>query len=179
MILKVHHPLTINTTLTLHYPDFNSAWKHCAALKSCSELCKLWVGHGRLMQDLSSYALPFSRIIWHVALRLSWRCIQKETQGCSPASLLTWTQTVCVYVCFCLCACAGHLFVMCCALLETSGNGRCHPCLLAVKFYEGFCKCEVAVPAVSSTLLQSLTLASKVSLTELQIYCCRTVCLRS
>lgn len=57
-----------------------------------------------------------------------------------------------------------HLFVTCCA---ASGKGRCRPCLLAVKFYGGFCKCEVAVPAVSSTLLQSLTLASGVSLAEL------------
>lgn len=60
-----------------------------------------------------------------------------------------------------------YLFVMCCAVLGASGNGRCRPCLLAVTFYEGFCKCEVAVPAVSSLLLQSLTPASKVSPAEL------------
>lgn len=53
-----------------------------------------------------------------------------------------------------------HLFASCCALSATSGKGKCHTCLLAVKFYEGFCKCEVAVPAVSRMLLQSLTPAT-------------------
>ena len=57
---------------------------------------------------------------------------------------------VCMFASACVCV---HLFVMCCAPLAASGNGRCRPCLLAVKFYEGFCKCEVAVLAVSSRLL--------------------------
>lgn len=49
----------------------------------------------------------------------------------------------------------------------------------AVKFYEGFGKCEIAVPAVSSILLRSLTPAGKVSPAEFTNYCCRFVYLGS
>lgn len=95
---------------------------------------------------------------------------KKEQCSCYP-------EHVCVFTSACVHA---HLFALCCALLATSGNGRCHPGgLLHVKFYEGFCKCELAVAAVSSPLLQSLTPASKVSPTEFSIYCCRIVYLGS
>lgn len=151
--------------------------KRCAGLKSCGALSKLWAWHGRLMQGLFPLArlcvalwhtCMLNRTVWCFAVPLSLRCIEKGKCSCYPASLLTWTHT---------CACTFVHHVSC--SVGSPWERQVSSCLLVVKFYEGFCRCEVAVPAVSSTLLQSLTPASKVSLAELQIYCCRTVCLCS
>lgn len=76
---------------------------------------------------------------------------------------------VCMYICL-------PCVVLCWQPVGMAGVTRG---LLDVKFYEGFCKCEVAVTAVSSPLLQSLTPASKVSPTEFSVYCCRIVYLGS
>lgn len=93
---------------------------------------------------------------------------EAQLLSCFPANVNT---------CACLplsCVCA-----LCCALLATGGNVRCRPRRLAVTFYEGFGKCEIAVPAVSSILLRSLTPAGKVGLAEFTNYCCRFVYLGS
>lgn len=74
-----------------------------------------------------------------------------------------FASVLCVFVCVCV------------SRLATAGNVRCRPRHLTLKFYEGFCKCEIAVPAVSSILFQSLTPAGEGSLPEFTNDCCRFV----
>lgn len=87
--------------------------KHRAGLGSCRELCTHRACRVRLMRALfpcaclcvALWRCTHAKEVWHVALRLSWRGIQKEKCNRHPAFLfLTWTLTACVCVWISPCA---------------------------------------------------------------------------
>lgn len=148
-------------TCTCRSSPYQRAWQHITTLKCRLPAAPVW--------PLAWCMI--SRTAWH--LHHSVACDAFEKGKCSWfASQLTWTHVN-------FCPVHVNMFPLCCALLATGGNVRCRPCRFAVKFYEGFCKCEIAVPAVSCILLRSLTPPGKGSLTEFTSYCCRFVYLGS